>query len=373
MRDLSKKFTFSVFKFFLLSLILGVFLVIILNFVFSAKNVEADDLVFYPEFCLGGWEKPQNASGQVDVPEGSDASLFNLENSAFLKSGVASQIFCGYFPIEEREEKPDSIFVKFNWVMKYKPVPTSVIIESEPSLFIPIEKVKKEDTFFESNKPENQTEQVEEEKIGDNSENSNVIDNLDSIESNQIQDEMAPVQEPAPSTTSSFFDFFIKKAHAQNFSSQDFAEISYSIDGVRWISIGRINQSNWQNYSANIPINSWEELRKIQIMINILPTTDEKPDIYLDGLSIVAEYNSSLAETAREGLENTANAVVSIIEIMGEKMFGLSNDNENVINKETESILVKEKKLFFEFGGRTIKVKLFCLGIVEILVIKLMT
>src|SRR6185503_6362696 len=57
-------------------------------------------------------------SGQA-TPEGSmNEQDFTLDNSAYLASGIAAQIFCGYFPIEEREEQPKEVSINFNLMMK---------------------------------------------------------------------------------------------------------------------------------------------------------------------------------------------------------------------------------------------------------------
>lgn len=83
-----------------------------------APAAKADSAVYYPNTCLGGWQNPQGASGQSDIPAGdTTASDFTINNSAFLASSVASQIFCGYFPVDDHANPPSRVTVTFNWSM----------------------------------------------------------------------------------------------------------------------------------------------------------------------------------------------------------------------------------------------------------------
>jgi hypothetical protein len=96
-------------------------------------------------------------------------------------------------------------------------------------------------------------------------------------------------------------------------SFKDFLEVSYSLDGIRWTAIGRVNKDNWKGYKVEIPVTSWDEVKRLQIMLAVLPTIDQKPDIYLDSMSMRAEYNQTLAELAAQGLAAVTNAVDALV------------------------------------------------------------
>jgi hypothetical protein len=107
------------------------------------------------------------------------------------------------------------------------------------------------------------------------------------------------------------------KAEAQtgdpSHSSDPFLQISYSTDGVRWVSIGTVGTDNWQNYKIAIPISSWDDLNNLQIMVSTLPTVSEKPDIYLDGMYARVSYDRTLVEALSDTLASAADAVDSVI------------------------------------------------------------
>jgi hypothetical protein len=81
----------------------------------SSRIAEAATDTYYPSFCLGGWDKPRHASGPVETGNGGDPNAFTLDNSAFLASDISSQIFCGYFPIEHRDNPPASAEIRLVW------------------------------------------------------------------------------------------------------------------------------------------------------------------------------------------------------------------------------------------------------------------
>jgi hypothetical protein len=67
-------------------------------------------------------------------------------------------------------------------------------------------------------------------------------------------------------------------------------EVSYSIDGQNWQSLGMVGESNWQNAHFSVPIASWKDLEKLQISIASLPVSDIAPIVYLDGMSLAVDY-----------------------------------------------------------------------------------
>lgn len=359
-----RKGLFKVLKIFLAFVLVTIGLASF-RILFKASNVMADNLVFYPEFCLGGWEKPQNASGQTDLGESHQASDFTLENSAYLESGVASQIFCGYFPIEEREKIPKEVTISFNWVLKNvnsnKNNSSSGASETPaPSVQ---ESIKEVETALESpatsesldSEPKNdQTSQPPEPVLP--VENSGDAASVETLAPESVSPE---TPSPVEAGAQSFLDIFAKKVFAQeNGLGEEFIDVSYSVDGIRWVSVGKVSIGNFRDYTVKIPINNWEDLKKIQIMLNVIPTVEEKPDIYLDGMSITVDYDRPFTEAAQEGLENTASAVVSALDIVGEKIISIVSVSESEKKPESattkEPVIIKEKKLVFEIVGEVL-------------------
>lgn len=90
-------------------------------------------------------------------------------------------------------------------------------------------------------------------------------------------------------------------------------QISYSTDGVRWVQIGTVGMDNWQNYKVAIPISSWNDLDNLQIMISTLPTVEQKPDIYLDGMYARVSYDRTLGEALSDTVAAAADAIDSVL------------------------------------------------------------
>ena len=84
------------------------------------RSVQAASAIINPSFCLGGWDHPQNASGQskTDI-----LAKYSRSNSAYLSSEISSQLFCGYFNISDKANPPSRVAVHFNWDMRQTMTP----------------------------------------------------------------------------------------------------------------------------------------------------------------------------------------------------------------------------------------------------------
>jgi len=83
--------------------------------------------------------------------------------------------------------------------------------------------------------------------------------------------------------------------------SDDFLEIVYTLDGVDWKNLGRVNHADWQSLTLEIPvaeIQNWEDISKIQIGFRSLSSTGETPAVYLDAITLSAEYENLPAPSA---------------------------------------------------------------------------
>ncbi|MEK7193509.1 MAG: hypothetical protein AAB652_01850 [Patescibacteria group bacterium] len=72
----------------------------------------------------------------------------------------------------------------------------------------------------------------------------------------------------------------------------NFLKINYSFDGETWVELAKVNESNWRNYTVTLPVRSWDELRRLQISVEGIPTTiGEIPKAYLDGMLVEVHYD----------------------------------------------------------------------------------
>lgn len=71
-----------------------------------------------------------------------------------------------------------------------------------------------------------------------------------------------------------------------------FIAISYSLDGQEWFVLEKIDANNWPNFTLTLPIKSWDELAKLQISIEGIPTAlASVPRTFLDGMLVEAHYD----------------------------------------------------------------------------------
>jgi len=72
---------------------------------------------------------------------------------------------------------------------------------------------------------------------------------------------------------------------------QHFLKISYSLDGQSWFLLATVGIDDWQRLTVTIPVANWQDLKRLQISIEGIPTTLQRlPKVYLDGLVVEAHY-----------------------------------------------------------------------------------
>ncbi len=454
----------------------------------TTQPAEAASVIYYPNFCLGGWKYPQHASGPAAVTGDFDPEKFNVQNSAYLESSIASQLFCGYFSIRNAKNPPTKAVISFNWLLAFKdstpnhrdadsytstssnptgispetgfipttstapvlspqtvspvtststgsttgsggsnaaavgdaPVTHTPATDSGPSttteipVVPPASSTGSEHAGGASNSDNsagtagtsgtsdaNQTPASSSSTGGDtpsgsNSDSSPVSATPSSGDTAPASAPVppppppeptpAPAPAPAPDPTpapapssdapqsfntqhnlgSLISSLLVSKVHAAETddvvvqspisanSFKDYLEVSYSLDGIRWTAIGRVNKDNWKDYKVEIPVTSWDEVKRLQIMVSVLPTIDEKPDIYLDSMSMRAEYKQTVTELAAEGLAAVSNAVDGLI--------GDGNGAENTYDIVADAPApphtteVRTKKLMFPTIGTPISI-----------------
>ncbi len=129
-----------------------------------------------------------------------------------------------------------------------------------------------------------------------------------------------------------------------------FMEVSYTLDGATWNSLGQVSMNNWQDVSFDIPLTAWADLSTFQIGFQTLANLDESPAIYIDSVSVEVQY-----ETEQENF-NLEVPTVKIIDssenIIFSDMTTFSSQDEpffDVVNpKYSESdllLLINEGKI----------------------------
>lgn len=343
---------------------LGIFLVAG-RVLLGGTEVRAAMDTYYPQFCLGGWEHPRAASGEPETSAGDSADAFTSGNAAFLAPDVSAQIFCGYFPVEEREHPPVSARIRLVWHLDGAaadavsgslpqpapaPAPAAATEDATNSdeTDVPAQEALPDTATTPA--PANDTEHP----------GSPAADTAPSVpatppETPAAQETPAPATQgdtPAPSAApdtappsapaadsptsflsgashvaAAWIRAHTPLAYAQSSSAEsmalslsDWFEVSYSLDGVRWHSIGRVNATNWRDFTVSVPLSSWQDLRDVQIMVAALPSLTDRPSAYLDGMELRVETDPTLAESASAAvgaagdlLDSAVDAVLSLL------------------------------------------------------------
>ncbi|MCX6753402.1 MAG: hypothetical protein NTW62_03620 [Candidatus Nomurabacteria bacterium] len=309
---------------------------------------------FYPTSCLGGWEHPENAQGEPDLPSGSSPESFSVSNSARLDKSSGS-IFCGGFKGEVLDNtQPTNFHLSFSWSVDDGSVnhnevkPFENVSNTDQQNTNPVDNTNSNstDTNNSTATDVNNNSNLDLIEVPSNSDTqNNSADNSVNIPSSDPAPapvESAPAPEPAPSQNDNpvsafLYNLFSTPAFAEDFSnssstpelisepvvtdtstdsnastssenkntgdellnqelnsdknlSDAFAEVEYTLDGTDWKTLGTISRSQWQNASFNIPLDAWANLDNLQVSIKTLPTYDTPAVIYLDAMKMSVEY-----------------------------------------------------------------------------------
>ncbi len=74
---------------------------------------------------------------------------------------------------------------------------------------------------------------------------------------------------------------------------ENFLKISYSTDGQTWAELAMVNEDNWRNLTVSLPVGDWDDLEKIQVRVESIPTTIQPPRVYLDGILMEVHYEAT--------------------------------------------------------------------------------
>ncbi len=84
-------------------------------------------------------------------------------------------------------------------------------------------------------------------------------------------------------------------------------EVSYTLDGQTWKSLGWVAESNWRKASFDVPlegISDWSNLDWLQVRFDRVVSIDaNQPIFYLDGMWLEGEYESAIKEMVDPGTD----------------------------------------------------------------------
>jgi len=320
--------------------IFGVLILVISLSILSAFSMgHASVTNFYPTSCLGGWEHPENAQGEPDLPEGSKIEDYTISNSARLDKSSGS-IFCGSFKGEVLDNtQPTNFHLSFSWSVDDGSVNHNEVKPFENVSNTDQQNINTTDTNSNSidvnnssTTDTNNNSNVDLIEVPNNSDTPSVIE----TPATPSESESAPAQNDNP-VQAFLYKIFSTPAFAQestnspavlddtsntttdtsvtdiNISTTDsnppvdvplvdgipatdistsdaFAEVDYTLDGTDWKTLGTISRSQWKNASFDIPLDAWANLNNLQVSIKTLPTYDTPAVIYLDAMKMSIEY-----------------------------------------------------------------------------------
>lgn len=329
----------------------------------------ADSTALYPSTCLGGWTNPQLAQGKPDVADGSDASAFTADNAAVLAANASSDIFCGGFdgPVAENT-LPTKVVLSLSWVSKADPAPAAPIIFSDvPTDSGADASAAVIDAAVLAGPEASSTPPVDE----PSPEVTPALEVTPSADAGPVVSDVPPpaepvqeqapvvvpedqpaadtsVGDPAPSSDSlvSLLDFLIPHAYAAEESiatestttdvaatstdaavaapeqvpSEGFLEVRYTLDGNTWKILGTFDAAHISSVSFDLPLSagvSWKDLTNLQVDLKTVSSLDPAPAVYLDGMSLQAEYVAMEKENSKIMPDKAAYAPTDQITLAG--------------------------------------------------------
>lgn len=341
-----------------LAVLLILALLLILRATFRSPLAEAATNTYHPGYCLGGWENPDAAAGKPGKTEPNGRG-----SAAYLAPDVFAQIFCGYFPVSPREKPPKDATVIFNFSLSGEvPVEQEEQEEQEEeggggSEQTPVEEVvQEEDPIEEETAPEEEAEEEVPEESTEDDSAEEVTEPESEEPSSEESSEEESSQEESSSESTSFLDFFLPKAHAEE-AEESLLVVSYSFDGVRWYAAGRMTRENANSFSMQVPAEMWSELENLQIMAAPLPVSSERPDIFLESVELKVEADLTIAEMAADGaaaVGGVIGEVLGVVDTLEETALGLLTPTQPVMQPNLPPPPVKKKALLFELAGDAI-------------------
>jgi hypothetical protein len=274
---------------------LGVLALLIITGVaagFNHVGTRANTLTLHPTTCLGGWENPMHAAGELETGVEPLPDRFSAENSAILPAKTAAEIYCGGFTADiPPATLPRSLVVSL-----------ALSAETEAP-------VLETDNFASSTgevldgPADTPIRVVEPDPVPAPAEPV-------PVPAPEVVPDNEPTSDPEPAAESAPVSrFFAPTAHAQEVEqvvsagealAQDgkFLEVRYTFDGSEWHVIDTLDTSHAVSQTFSVPLPeeaTWQDLSNFQVALRAVPSVDESPKLYLDGIRIEIEYEAVTA------------------------------------------------------------------------------
>jgi hypothetical protein len=247
----------------------------------SSFKAKAETAVFYPYSCLGSWVSTDRASGTPEIRGDINGSDFTTENSAVLRDSNG-QIYCGNFTGEvPKDTEPKKFYVSFSWFVDTNSQ------KDGGEILIPL---NPEINSLDQILPSSQTETNPEPAPTDDSASPVVEDSPVSFNYFKANIAYADDEVSAPDSTDIADPIIAPSLENSEATPNTLLRILYTLDGVTWLPLGEVNNSNWRGAKFEIPLTSWDDISKMQISLERIDTYDKTPSIYLDGMKIDVEY-----------------------------------------------------------------------------------
>lgn len=298
---------------------------------FIRSTLNAETLTLYPSACLGGWQNPERAQGEL-TEDAANLDAFSEGSPAILPEDTVSEIFCGGFVADiPPNTEPTSLTLLLAWSTKQSEelVPEMVSGEdfassstelldapegSSPSFELiepetpapeepapapaPVETPEPETPAPEPEPtPEPEPEPApapDEPEPSPEPEPVSFLKNLTAVA--YAQEEPSPVQEETEEETPEPPPVEATPVVLPNAA---FIEVRYTFDGSTWYSLGTFDETHIVPTTFTIPVPpqaSWTSLSSFQISVRSSPTIDGAPTVYLDGMELRVGYDPA-AET----------------------------------------------------------------------------
>jgi hypothetical protein len=362
-------------------------ILIVLVFSFpSGVGIQAAESRVYPTYCLGGWQNPQNAGGQPNLEMQASARDFNSDNSAVLHD-VLADMFCGYFQGETHDNPPSRAVLKFSWQIdsdeiiqptpEITPVPAEILPVTDTP---PVDEspARDPDAASDTRNPAPPEElnlgspvQAQFMRVHDSVQIAAVDETSETTPIKEIQPEPIPVPdfigplplpavEPVPEPTPTPEPIGIEPVPAPeptlevtpeptvieptpppvveiSQETSGFLEAQYSFDGLEWHSLGLVNMGNWRSFEPEIPIRSWDDIGKLQVVLSARSTFDRQPTVKLDGMWLETQYNPTFTEAIEDLGEQTNEFLSDLVDTTGDSLTKL-NDALTPGEQEAEAL-----------------------------------
>jgi hypothetical protein len=284
------------------------------SFLFIRSVLNAETLTLYPSACLGGWDNPERAQGEL-TEDASNLHAFAEGSSAILPADTVSEIFCGGFTADiPPGTEPKTLTLLLAWSTERAEDPPVVSGEdfasssrevldapagSEPSF----ELIEPKDTPLEeapaSEEPPAPPAEPPVEEPADTAPEStpepaadpgpvSLLKRLVATAYAQEEEPPAPEPDPLPDGPAPPEEVPVVLPNAA------FIEVRYTLDGTTWHSLGTFDKEHVVPTTFSIPVppeTSWTNLSSFQISVRSSATLDGAPPVYLDGMELRVGYD----------------------------------------------------------------------------------